>query len=280
MTRISMIIVALCGLLASPVLSYWEYDGTNSWPSGPSSDSDPYGTWAWWQIASGLVSGGPGYLDAWASAAGGAEVHLEPWPGYGLSRSVYATSGASGSSYYHWVDDATSREISFTVEVTIDGAGVEYWGNALDRTATCAAACASGAYGMVGSSVAYLGSFNPYGEGHGVANSQGGTYADNDWEYVDVEPDDDYSDYYQGFLHGYYEGSLRFTCDAYLYYDWDEPYGNNLTVSSAVQGFCFAQGQLVISNPEFYWGGFDAEAGYGITACSQLRLYGNIDDRL
>lgn len=276
MSRISMIVVAVCGLLAGPALGYWEYDGTNAWPAGPGYDYDPYGTWAWWQTASGTVSGGPGYLDAWASAAGGAEVHLTP--DLGLSRFAMAASGASASSYYRWVEDQSSKDICFTIDVTIDGAGVEYWGSALDRTGTCDASSFSGGYAMLGSDVANGGSFFPYGDGHGEAFSQGGTYATNDWKCVDVDPGDNYTYYYQGFLQGYYEGSLSFTCEAHFYRDWYEPFGNELTVLSSVMGHAFAQGQLVINDPQFYWGGFDAKVEYGLMGSSELRLYGNIDD--
>lgn len=279
MTRISMIIVALCGLLASPVLGYWEYTGTDVFTGGPSSASDPYGTWAWWQSPAGFVDAGPGYIDVWGSVVGGAEVHLEPWPGYGLSRCVYAASVAGGVSSYEWVADGSSKKISFTVEVTISGAGVDYWGNALDRTGTCSSYAASGAYGMGGGGVSYGGYFYPVGEGHGVASSQSGTTAGNNPQYVYVEDED--VDYWQGFLQGSYDGWMDYIAVIDMEYEFTpSPWQNSIVVGSTVEGACFAQGQLSISNPQFYWGGFDAEAEYGITATSYVTLYGNIDDLL
>lgn len=176
---------------------------------------------------------------------------------------------------YHWVEDETDdKEVFLEVYVTIDSAGVDYWGSALNRTCTCEAVASSVALGEGRADLALRYYFYPRGVCIGEANSEGGSFAINSLQGVDAWLDYADAGSWQTPLHGYYEGMLRFSCVAEDTYE-GTPWGTSFTVLSSVMGSCTTQGELVLTDPSG-WGGFDAFAEYGITGTSEIYLSGNI----
>jgi hypothetical protein len=92
MSKIIALVVMLCAVLTTPVVGYWEYDGTTVTIGGPGSGSDPYGTWGWEAYANGSVYPSMGYLAATGYAYGYAWCELYTYDELGLQRSVYGTS--------------------------------------------------------------------------------------------------------------------------------------------------------------------------------------------
>lgn len=269
-------IVMFCALLAAPGMGYWEYDGTSTYVDGPGSDSDPNGTWFWSASASGNLNFGMTNLQASGWASGEVWVSLVPEPGFGLSRGAYAYSGVGGSSSYRWIPDGTSKAIAFVVNTSISNVMINYNGEAVNRTGTLPTTSSSGAGVLGGGGVSSLNYFYASGSGQGSANSEGGSYAGNSCSSLSASVDE--ADAYQTSISGVYDGVLWCSGSDRRTYD-GTPTGLYMSASASVSGSAAAVGQMVINDPEFYWGGFYAYADYWIGGSSSITLYGNIDDR-
>jgi hypothetical protein len=277
MSKISIMILAVCAILATPVLGgHWKYKGTTVYIDGPSWDSDGE-SWYWWQWSDGDVWAWPGYLKTSGGAEGGAYVWLES--DTNQQRSALAWSGVSAESDYEWEGAGSPTPITLEVSVTIDDANLAYYGHAVDRTGSVTASCASGADTNGGGGVTYVGYFYPDGYGYGEASSAGGTYALND--YSDCDPYKNYWDF-DGWGGptgwGWYEGSLGFECEAESEYPPTTPPDIRITVSSSLNGMAYGYGEIVRSGggPN-YWGGFDTQASYWIYGTSEAVLDGDIE---
>ena len=278
MNRIGTVILMLCAMLATPVLGYWEYDGTSVTIGGPGSGSgsDPYGTWSWSASASGSVDYDVTYVDTSGRAHGNAACVLYTDFGMGLQRYVYGTSRVDGTSSYHWVPDQTSKEITVDVYVTVDNGYISYDGYALNYLGNTPTTSSSEAYVQSGGNATGVYSFYPYGYGSGGANTQGGSYAGNSWGGVDATTDES-NGWQPSTKEGQYEGHLVISgsvSDTYT----GSPWGNNFSATAAVAGLADAQGRIVV-NGSPHFGGFNASAAYDITGSGSIYLSGNIDDR-
>ncbi|HON93113.1 MAG TPA: hypothetical protein PKZ07_16200 [Sedimentisphaerales bacterium] len=250
-------IVMFCALLAAPGMGYWEYDGTSTYVDGPGSDSDPNGTWSWSASASGNLNFGMTYLQASGWASGNASVNLAPYPGFGLSRGAYAYSSVGGSSSYRWIPDGTSKAITVVVYTSINNVMINYDGEAVNRTGTLPTTSSSGASVLGGGGVSYLNYFYASGSGQGSANSEGGSYASNSCSSLSASVDD--ADANQSSISGWYDGVLWCSgSDSRTY--TGTPWSNSVSAPVSVSGSAAAVGQMVINDPEFYWGGFYAYA--------------------
>jgi hypothetical protein len=264
-------------MLAAPVLGYWEYDGTSVTIGGPGSGSgsDPYATWGWSAYAWGDVDYDVTYLETSGHAVGDASVQLYTDYGLGLQRSAYGYSEVSGTSSYHWVPDETSKEITVDVYATIDDGDISYYGYALNYLGTSPTTCSSQAYLQGGGGATGVFNFYPYGYGYGVANSEGGSYADNSGGGVEATTDD--SDAGQGSNDGWCGGELVVSGSVDDTYT-GSPWGNSFSATASLNGMAYVQGQIVITNPQYYFGGFNAGAGYDVSGSGSIYLSGNIDD--
>jgi len=275
MSRIIKAALALCMVFASPVLSYWEWDGISTHLEQPGSDSDPNGTWSWSADADGTVTFGLTGMTASGWAGGEVGISLTTEAGLGLSRYAYAYSGVSGSSSYRWVPDNTSKAVSFYVSVSVYPSVIKYSGNAVNRSGTVPAACSSGASVHENAGVSSVNYLDPDSSGLGSSNSEGGAYANNDSYFT---PSVDFADANNSAISGWHRGELRFSGPTSNWYS-GTPSGSYMSVSATVSGSAGAIGQLTIEDPDFYQGGFDAAASYYISANAGIAVYGNLDDR-
>jgi hypothetical protein len=278
MSRIGKIGLALCVMLATPVLGHWEYDGTTQTIGGPGSGSgsDPYGTWSWSASAYGWVDPGVTSVTTSGQAYGNVWVNLYTYYQLGLQRSAYGTSRVEGTSSYHWVEDQTSKEITIEIHLTMDEGHLNYEGYALDYLWTSPATSSSQTYIQDGGSASGVASFYPYGYGYGVAYSGSGSNADN--SSAGVEATYDYSDAGQanGDM-GWYEGELVVSGSADFGPYPGTPPGLYFSATAALLGSAYVQGQIVI-NGQPYYGGFYAYADYYVNGTSTFALSGNIAD--
>jgi len=279
MSRIWSISLVCCAMLASSVLAYWEYDGTTVSVGGPGSASDPQGTWEWLATGSGNVDYDVDYIDASGQVWGDASVKLYTTYQLGLQRMAYAHSDVKATSTYRWVDDDASKEITAVVLLTIDESDIEYYGSAVDYLGTSRVTCSSTAYVQGGGDVTSLVSYYPYGLGQGEADTQGGSWADNDW--YGVEATYDYTDYSTDSnipALGWYEGELHISGSVQFSYT-GTPAGELFYAAAGLNGFTHVEGEIDLNDPDFHYGGFEADGSYYVRGRSRLDLYGDVADR-
>jgi hypothetical protein len=262
-------------MLASSVLGYWEYDGITVSVGGPGSASDPEGTWEWLATGSGNVDAGPTYIDASGQVWGHAWVGLFSMSKLGFQRAAYAHSDVTGTSTYHWVEDGTSKEITALFSLTVGESTIEYYGNAYDGFPNAPVTCSSTAYVQGGGNVTGLVSYYPYGRGQGEADTQGGSWADNDWG--GVEAVYDYTDYLSEDNMGWYEGTLNVAGSVSFPYT-GTPMGTTFSATASLNGFAYVEGEIFTNEP-LSNSSFTAYAEYHIRGEGAVDLYGNIDDR-
>ncbi len=251
-------ILAICAMLATPVLGYWEYDGTTSIIGGPSSGSgtNADGTGAWSAWADGNVTPGVTTLQASGVIGGEAWVQLYTYYQLGLDREAFGASRVEGTSSYHWVDDNTSKDISVTFFITVNDARIEYEGYALNYLGTSPATSSSTGYIQYGGNTTFL-TYYPYGYGYGVADSEGGSNAYNLWG--DVQATYDYANAWQYDDLGRYEGELVMAGTVDLGPYTDTPSGLSFFATSSLDGMAYAEGRIVVNDPDFHYGGFYAK---------------------
>jgi hypothetical protein len=281
MSKIAIVVLVFCAVLATPVLGDgdWVYQGTTVYVSPPADLADPYGTWTCgWD--GGGDAGGDAY-NLWASGGttGYATVTLDDYDGAG-NRDAYAWSCVNARSDYQWSGGNNSKDIDLYVSGTIYDGWVSYGGSAYCSTdGTYYSSCVSATNADGGAGGTYAGDYYPGGYGWGIADSVGNLDGGNDPYDVDVY--DDYFDSgYQPLYYGaYYEGSLGFTgtieTDGPLHYVGTEN-DNWFSAYTVIEGAAFAQGQLVANDPNPSSGEFSADAEYGIDADTNVDLYGNI----
>jgi hypothetical protein len=103
------------------------------------------------------------------------------------------------------------------------------------------------------------------GTSAGQAYSTSGTYAYNNP--TNVTPTTDYAYYWQGLCSGEYGGTFAFTGSLGADFEGDVGYPS-FNISADVSGGSNAGGELVISDPNSSWGGFDAYADYYASGAS------------
>ena len=285
MSKMVASILVLWAVLAAPVLAYWEYDGTTVYISQPQNESDPYGHWHCYWSGSGSVNGNTTSLSASGYTYGGAEVDVWAPDDHQIFQvGVYAWSTIRGESDYHWVDDQTSREISWDLSVSLGTIYVAYDGDAFNRVMTHSISASSGAVTQGGGGVTYGGYHYGYGIGSGSARAPNGGdpgshSASNSYgSWNDVDVIEDYADSGAYLLERWYEGELILTASADAS-GGGTPSGIYMYSSASVSGSCTATASITIGNPNLQGGTGYADAYYFVNGSSDIQLYGNIDDR-
>ena len=162
MKRNAVFIAMVCGVLATPVLGVWIYEGTYSYISEPDQDSDPNGTWWWDWDGEGSVSGGPFSLEADGWTSGHCGVYLWPIIHSRPSVSAWASSSVNAYSSYHW-EGSGSKDIDIAISTIIYPSAVTYEGYAVDDTHVSVASCSSGASAHGGGAVSGMTFYYPAG---------------------------------------------------------------------------------------------------------------------
>jgi hypothetical protein len=283
MSRIALLAVMLCGVLAGPVLGVWRYKGTDVWISEPDAEYDPEGTWYWMWDGEGSVSAGVLYLEAtgWTRA----EAYVQCWPYFDdhFQNFAYVSSWVSARSHYEW-EGSGSKNISYTVHNTVDnGSGLTYQGMAVDDTHVNTVDAASGADARASSSVTNGGWVDSGGYGYGEAITQSGASAQNGpIGNPTVSEDTADSGYPPPYLYNqWYDGSYQFTADEEdtRYCNWDQTYPSlaEFHVDVNLGGTCFALGNIEINDPDYYYLRLASKAIYFIGGETHINLYGNIE---
>jgi hypothetical protein len=262
MKRIVTVALMFCAVSAVPVLGDWDYDGTYTDVSDPESWVAEDGTCGYeWNGSGCSVSGSEHELTVSGSTWGNAWVGLTP--DLGLSRSVWAASHVYGKSSYSWAGG--SHYVSGNLSASLSGS-LTFSGNALDRTATCDASCSSSC-ASGGSAHSPFRASSAGGGCYGWASSTSGTYAFTNP--FNVTPTTNYANYNQGFLSGWYNGALSFSGSLSASFSGDVA-SDGFDISAEVYGSGSAGGELVINDPNDYWGGVDASGNYSSSGTSYV----------
>jgi hypothetical protein len=276
MNKIGTIALMLCAVLATPLFAYWERDGVAVIIGGPGSGQGSDGdSWTWSAGANGDVDYDIGYMEAWGTIHGSAWVRLYTDDGPGHERTACGQSRVQVTTSYHWVADATSKEIFADVYATINDSDFGCTGYALNYLDTSPTTCSSRAYAQGGAEVTSICSYYPNGYTYGSANSEGGTYVDNDWWGVEATIDSAVPS--QSSDTGSYSARLVVVGDISDSYS-GTPWGTTFSATASLNGAVEARGKIVVQNPSYCFGGFVADASYELSGNGMVLLTGNVDD--
>lgn len=275
----TILILALCAMLATPALGWWEYEGSTGYITEPDGDSDPGGTWSWSQSAEGDVDFDVTSVEASGTTGAAARVTLSLTNYSGSQRSAYASAGIGGQNTYVWQDDGTSKAITLNVDITINSSNIDYEGHAVDTCRTSPCTCSSGANIQAGGGVSTIQYFYASATGMGTARTAGGTTASNSSNLETVTTDYSYFLQGPGYDQGDYEGELDGYNSTTHSYTKNNPTALSIIVSAGLNASAFAQGQWTVNDPEWWFASFNASASSNVVGSTTTSISGNIDNR-